>query len=138
MDGIKLLATLVMFEGPEHHARNFIARVRPDVDDLVIPLAVRDDAFAILLLDLPDLLVSIFELGLFLLRNNHVRNSDRDSRLGCFGKPKLLQFVQGRDRFGRASDLVAAPDDVAELFLTRGVVEKSKLFRPNLIEDDAD
>src|SRR6266849_5049812 len=87
---IQFLAPLVVFESPEQDAGNFVSSVRPDVDNLVVTLAVRDDAFAILLLDLPDLLVSIFELGLFLLRNDHVRNSNRETGLGRFGKPKLL------------------------------------------------
>ena len=87
---IQFLASLVVFESPEHDAGNFVSSVRPDVDNLVVTLAVRDNAFAILLLDLPDLLVSIFELSLFLLRNNHVRNSNRETGLGRFGEPKLL------------------------------------------------
>ena len=32
--------------------------------------------------------------------------------------------------------MVAAPDDVAQLLLAGGLVEKSKLLRPNLIEDN--
>ena len=51
-DRIQFLAALVVFEGAEHDVRNFVTGVRPDVDDLVVAFAVRDDAFAILLLDL--------------------------------------------------------------------------------------
>jgi hypothetical protein len=125
-----------MFEGAEHHAGNLVSGMRPDVDDLVVTLAIGDDALAILLLNLPDLLVSIFELRLFLFRNDHVRNSNRDSGLGRLGKTKLFQFVQRRDRLGWSRDLVTAPNDVAQLFLARSLVEESKLLRPNFIEDD--
>ena len=48
----------------------------PNVDDLVVALTIGDDAFAVLLLDLPDLLISVLQLGLLLFRNNHVRNTD--------------------------------------------------------------
>ena len=51
-DRIQFLATLVVFEGAEHDVRDFVTGVRPDVDDLVVTLAVGDDAVAILLLDL--------------------------------------------------------------------------------------
>ena len=102
-----------MFEGTEHHAGNFVSGVRPDVDDLVVTLAISNDAFAILLLDLPDLLVSIFKLRFLLFRNDHVRNSDRNAGFGCFGKTELLQFVQGCDCFSRSRDLITTPDDVA-------------------------
>src|SRR6266481_3831773 len=125
-----------MFEGPEHHAGNFIARMRPDVDDLVVTLAVRDDALAILLLDLPDLFVSIFQLGLLLFRNNHVRNSDRDSGFRCFSKAELLQLIQSGNRGGRSGDLITAPDNVAKLFLAGRLVEEPKFLRPNLVKND--
>ena len=52
-------------------------------------------------------------------------------------KAKFLQFVQRRDGFCRARDLVTAPDNVAKLLLAGGSVEKSKLLGPNLIENDA-
>ena len=125
-----------MFEGAKHYAGNFIAGVGPDVDNLIVTLAIGDNAFAVLLLNLPDLLVSIFEFGLFLFRNDHVRNPNRDAGLGRFRKTEFLQFIQRRDRFGRASNLVTTPDNIAKLFLARCLVEKSQLFRPNLVEDD--
>ena len=55
---------LVVFEGAEHDVGDLVAGVRPDVDDLVVALAVGDDALAILLLDLVDLLVGVLELDL--------------------------------------------------------------------------
>ena len=53
-DGVQFLAAFVMLQGPEHDVRDFVAGVGPDVDDLVVALAVGDDALAILLLDLLD------------------------------------------------------------------------------------
>jgi hypothetical protein len=61
-----------VFEGTEHDVRDFVASVRPDVDDLVVALAIRDNAFAILLLDGLDLLIRILQFRFFRLRNNRL------------------------------------------------------------------
>ena len=61
-DGVQFLAALVVLEGAEHDVRDLVAGVRPDVDDLVVALAVGDDALAILLLDRLDLLVGVLRV----------------------------------------------------------------------------
>src|SRR5207248_3559718 len=38
---------------------------------------------------------------------------------------------------GWSRDLIAAPNDVAELFLARGSVKETEFLRPNLIENNA-
>ena len=134
---IEFLTAVVVFQCTEHDVRNLVAGVRPDIDDLVVTLAVGDDAFAILLFDLADLFVGVLQFGLFFLRNNHVRNSDRDSRPCRLGEAKLFQLVEGRDRRRWSRNLIAAPNDVAQLFLAGGSIKETELFRPNLIEDDA-
>ncbi len=48
---VQFLAALVVLEGAEHDVGDFVTGVGPDVDDLVVTLAIGDDAFAILLLD---------------------------------------------------------------------------------------
>ena len=136
-DRVQFLATLVVFEGPEHDVRDFVAGVGPDIDDLVVALAVRDDALAILLLDRLDLLVSVLQFGLFFLRNDHVRNSDGNSGLGRFGEAEFLQAIERLDRALLSGHLIATPDNVAELFLAGGFVEESELLRPDLVEDHA-
>src|SRR6266540_1588052 len=133
---IQLLTAIVMFQSAEHGTGNFVAGVRPDVDDLVVALAVRDDALTILLLNLSNLLISVLQFRLLLLRNDHVRNSNGDASLSGFGKAELFQFIQRRNRLRGPRDLITTPDDVAQLLLARGFVEKSKLLGPNLIEDD--
>src|SRR5438046_10098709 len=60
---IEFLPSLVVFEGAKHYAGNLIAGVRPDVDDLIVTLAVGDNAFAIWLSDLPALWVGDLELA---------------------------------------------------------------------------
>src|SRR5438552_9002506 len=134
---IQFFAAVVVFQCTEHDVRNLVAGVRPDIDDLVVTLAVRDDAFSILLLDLANLFISVFELGLFFLRNDHVRNSNRDSGPCRLGEAKLFQLIECRDRCRWSCDLIAAPDNVAELLFAGGLVEKPEFLWPNLIENDA-
>src|SRR5438046_5896443 len=74
---IEFLTSLVVFEGAKHYAGNLIAGVRPDVEYLIVTLAVGDNAFAVWLLNLPDLFVIGFELRLFLFRIDAVRNPNR-------------------------------------------------------------
>ena len=135
-DRVQFLAALVVFESAEHDVRDFVTGVGPDVDDLVVTLAIRDDALAILLLDGLDRLVSVLQLGLFFLRNDHVGNSDGNSRLGRFRESEFLQAIERFDRAVLSGDLIATPDDVAELLLARGLVEESELHRPDGVEDD--
>src|SRR5207247_10219338 len=79
---IQLLAAIVMFEGAEHDVGDFVTGVRPDVDDLIVTLAVGDDALAILLFDGADLFVRVIEFDLLFFRTDHVRNSNRDASFG--------------------------------------------------------
>ena len=57
--GVEFLAAIVVLEGAEHDVGDFFAGVGPDVDDLVVALAVGDGAGAVLLLDHGDLLVGV-------------------------------------------------------------------------------
>src|SRR5205823_12771154 len=134
---IQFFAAVVVFQCTEHDVRNLVAGVRPDIDDLVVTLAVRDDAFSILLLDLANLFISVFELGLFFLRNDHVRNSNRDSGPCRLGEAKLFQLIECCHRCRWSCDLIATPYNVAELLFAGGLVEKPEFLWPNLTENDA-
>ena len=79
-----------MLESAKHDTGNFVTRMGPNIDDFVVTLAVGDNAFAVLLLHLTDLPVGIFQLGLFLFRNDHVRNANRNTGLGRLGKAEFL------------------------------------------------
>ena len=126
-DRVQFLAALVMLEGAEHDVGDFVAGVGPDVDDLVVALAIGDDAFAVLLLDLLDLLVGVRELELFLLRNDHVGDADGDAGLGRFREAEFLQAIERLDRALLAGHLIATPDNVAELLLAGGFVEETRV-----------
>ena len=86
-DGIELLLTLVVVERLQHDVRDLVGAMSPDVDDLVVTLTRRDHAFAVLLFDLGDLLLCIFDLLALLLRNDHVIDTDGAAGPGRFLAP---------------------------------------------------
>src|SRR5206468_11732091 len=79
MNRIVLLAVLVLLYLAEHYVGNLIAGMRPDIDDLVVTLAVRDDAATVLLVHLFDLLVSVLQLRLLPFWNDHVFDANGDT-----------------------------------------------------------
>src|SRR5262245_22992364 len=137
MDRIELFAILIFLDLTEHHVGDLIAGVRPDIDDFVVAFAVSDDAAAILLVHLFNLLVRILHLGFFPFWNDHVLDANRDTSASGFLKPELFQSIECGNRNCGTGELIAAPNDVAELFLARWFVEETKFRRPNLIENDA-
>src|SRR5215471_20928171 len=132
MDRIVLLAILIFLDLAEHHVGDLITGMRPDIDDFVVPFSVRDDAAAILLVHLFDLLVRILHFGFFPFGNDHVLDANRDASPSGFLKPELFQFIESLNRNCRAGDLITAPNNIAQLLLARWFVEKTKFFWPNL------
>jgi len=75
-----------------------------------------------------DLFVSVIEFDLLFFRNNHVRNSNRNTGFGRFAETQLLEFYQASRPFLLPRDLVAAPDNVAQLLLARARLKKPMSF----------
>ncbi len=109
---VKFLTALVVLKGPEHHVGNFFTGLGPDVDDLVVALAIGNDTAAVLLLHQRDLLVSLVQLRLLFIRDNHIGNADRYPRLGGPIKPEFLQPIQSFDGLLLSGNLIGAPDDI--------------------------
>src|SRR6185503_15311321 len=135
-DGVVFPLALVLVEGLEHDAGDLVGAMGPDVDDLVVTLAAGDDATAVLLLDFRDLFLGVLDLLVLLLRNDHVIDADGDARTGGFAEAGFLELVEGPNRLLVAADLVAAPDEIAELGLADHLVREAEFRRPNLGEDD--
>ena len=49
---------------------------RPGINDLVVPLAIRDQPLGVLVLNLLDVCLGGIEEGLFFFGNDHVLNAD--------------------------------------------------------------
>ena len=111
---IVFLLALVLFERLEHDAGNLVRAMRPDVHDLVVTFARRDDALAILFFDFLDLLVRGFDLLVAFLRHDHVVNADAHAGFRRLAEAKLFQFVEHDHGFFVAGKFVALPNHVAE------------------------
>ena len=79
-----------------HGLADQVARAAPDVDHLVVALALRDQTRGVLLLDFLDLGLGRFQDALLLRRHQHVVDSDRDA--GARGQPEaVLHELVGKD-----------------------------------------
>src|SRR5208282_4273858 len=104
----------------DNGAAYLVLHFGPDIDDLVVALAVGDHAVVVLLLNLADLLLRAFEQMRLLRRNRHVLDRDRDSRFGGEFKADVLQPVGEDNRRLVAGAPIDDVDKVAELlFLHR-------------------
>ena len=129
-----MLLTFVVFQGAEHFVSCGVTRLGPNVNDLLVTLTMSDETTTIEFLNGIDFLVGFFKTELLSVRNDHVCDTNGATRVGSFTETESLQTVQASNRFFLTHSLEAAPDDVGDLFLTNGVVDETKLCRPDLIE----
>src|SRR5256886_4795173 len=94
VDRVELAALLAALELAEHLLRDELGGVRPDVDDLVVALAVGDDAVLILLLDLVDLLARLRDEPLLRRRDVHVVDADRQTGQRGVPEAEVFQLVE--------------------------------------------
>src|SRR5206468_11769398 len=126
VDRVELATLLARLELAEHLLRDQLGDVRPDVDDLVVALAVRDDAVLVLLLDLVDLLTRRGDVPLLRGGNVHVVDADREPRQRRVAEAHVLQLVEERDRHLVAEQVVAAADErVTSFFLSSWFTNRS-------------
>ena len=114
-----------------------VGRAGPDVDDLLVALAVGDDTVAILLGNLLDFFVCLLDDLFLFFGNHHVDDTDRGAGAGCFLEAEDLELVESFDGLLLACDLIAAPDDLTNLLLADIVVDETNAGRPDLVEADA-
>ena len=123
-----------------HHLFGDLLRhLRPDVDDLVVALAVGDETFGVLLLDLLDVLLRRLEQLDSCARNQQVVDADRDTRLGRVGVAQRPQLVGQKDRLLLTAGAIAAVDEITELLLAHDAVDdlERQLLRDDLVQQHA-
>ena len=108
----------------------------PDVDDLVVALAVGDDAVVVLLLNFRDLLLRLIKEMRLLRRNLHVLDGDGNSRAGRELVAHILHAVGEDNRRLVAALAIDEVDQVAEFLLLHGAVDfrKRNLGRHDFIQ----
>ncbi len=139
VDGVELPAAdavgrLHLLEhGVGHRLRDPV----PDVDDLVVALAVRDGALLALVLDLEHFLAgAVHELAL-VGGHAHVVHADRDAGARRHVEPEGLDDVEDLDRALEAERHEAVVDEVLEALLPERAVQERDLRGQVRREEDA-
>ena len=137
VDRIELPALLTPLELFEHLVGDDLGDVRPDVDDLVVALAVRDHAVLVLLLDLVDVLARLGD-ELFLGRRDvHVVDADRQPGERRIPEPDVLQLVEEGDGRLVPELVVAAADQRGDLLLLQLLVHEPERLRHHFVQERA-
>ena len=133
-DGVeRVLPDLVPVRASRHHlgaklvhhrARHVVVGLGPDVDDLVVALAVGEEAGAELLLDLLHLRFRLREDLALLLRDLHVVHADGEPRLRRVAEPGVHELVGEDDRLLEADLPVADVDEVRDGPLVHDLVDR--------------
>ena len=116
---------------------DLFGRGRPDVDDLVVAFAVRDDTLLELLLDLVRRLARPVDLGVLLGRTDHVLEAHRRAGDRREVIAEGLDVVQSLDRAVVSDGLVAVENHLADRRLGDLVVVEAELLGPHAVEDHA-
>ena len=113
------LAAELLHHGLGHE----VAGAAPDVDDLVVALALGDQARGVLRLDLLDFLLGGSDELLFLVRHEHVADRDRHAGAGGQRETRLHQLVGEDDGLAQAAAPEGTVDQPRDLFLLQGLVD---------------
>ena len=109
---------------PEQLLGDLLGDVRPDVDDLVVPLAVGDDAVLVLLLDLGDEVPRILDETALRGRDVHVDDPDAEPGQGRIAEADVLELVEERDGDLVAQLVVALGDELPISFFFSSLLTK--------------
>ena len=135
VDGVGGFLVLVVFHNAEHHMRDFFRAVRPNVDDLVIALAVRDYTLAVLRIHSGNLLAGVGNYFLLFGGNDHVRQPDGDaSQRGEF-KTGVFQAVENLHGFIVAGPQIALADEVFQILLGDLLIDEPHALGPDFVEE---
>ena len=130
VDRVEGLAFLVeRFHLAEHRVGDFFGRLRPDGDDLVVALAVRDCAFEVLRFDLDHLVARLADERGLLLRDDQVVDADRQPRPGRVGEAQVLEGVEHLDGLLEPELQIAALHELLQALLLQEAVDERHLRR---------
>ena len=121
-----------------HRVRDVVVGLGPDVDDLVVALAVGEEAGTELLLDLLHLRFRLPEDVALLLRDLHVLDPDGEPRPGRVAEPGVHELVGEDDRLLETDLPVADVDEVRDGPLVHDLVDRLERDpRRHEIEEEA-
>ncbi len=86
----------------------------PDINDLVVPFIVGDEAHAVVGKHLVNLLVAFLNEHLLLLRNDDVVKVEREAAGKCHPEPEILDCIKKVCGFGSSCLLQHCANDVPQ------------------------
>ena len=113
----------------EHLVGDTLGDCRPDLDDLVVALAVGDGAVEILLLDGDGLLFRVAHGGVLGFGDDHVIEADGEAADGGVVEAEVLDAVEHRDGELEAEVEVAVVDELADALLLEQAVDVGHLLQ---------
>ena len=108
----------------QHFLGDLVGAPRPDVDHLVVFLALGDQTVLVLLLVLLDLVVSLGDEKTLGLRDDQIILAERNARLARLGEPEGHQPVAKDHRLLLPAVAIDLVDDVADLLLGQQRVDQ--------------
>ena len=123
-----------MLQGTIHRRGNFFGGLRPDVDDLVVTLSIRDRSHPILFFHLAYGTTSLLDHRRFFFRNDHVVDSNRNTCTSGRFETQILQLIETNDCGRMTALLVTAENDFPQLLFPCGFVDKAQFLWPDAIE----
>ena len=106
-----------------HRLRDVVAGAAPDVDHLVVALALRDQARGVLRLDLLHLRFGLVDDLVLLLRHQHVVGRERDAAARREAVTRLHQLVGEDHGLAQPAAAEARVDDLRDLLLLERLVD---------------
>ena len=115
-----IMSTGLNFSADElgfHRPADLVGRLGPDLDFLLAPLVVGEDAAVVLLLDLLGLAFELLEQRGLLGRGPHVGDRDGEPGTGRELEAQVLQVVEGPGDLGPRVPVDDVADDLGEVTL---------------------
>ena len=130
------LDAAVVLERLDQLLGDLLTAVRPEVEQLVVPLALGDGTGVVVALDAIDLLLRLIEERLLARRDPQVGDADREPRGRRRLEPDLLHVVEQRRAWhGRPSRGVGVVDDAAAALLAERAVVERHAVGQDVVED---
>jgi hypothetical protein len=121
---------LLAAELVHHGLGDLVVGARPDVHDLVVALAVGDEAGGVLLLDLLHLVLGGAEDALLLVGHHHVVHADRHARAGRVAEAHVHELVGEHHGLLEAEGAVALVDRARDRLLGHVLVDQVERQAP--------
>ena len=109
-----------------HHLGDFVARLAPDVDHLVVTLTGSHQTGDILLLDLFDFFLGAADDLVLLLGHQHVVDANRDTGAGGQAEARLQQLVGKHHGFFQSAFAERDVDEFGDFLFLQGLVDVGK------------